>query len=247
MPKKTQIKIHELAQFMRYVLGHRPDEFGLLPNTEGFVSYKELLWAFHEEPGWRYVRKGHINEVLLGYNRALFQAQEGAIRALDRRWHLDLENPAQNLPNILFVGVRKRAYPTVMEKGLHATQGRHILLSPDRDMAMRIGRRREQKPVLLEISSRSIAEAGIALNHFGNLFIAKQVPAGAIIGPPVPKKNMEAVQKKERAIPKKRPDFEAGTFILDVKRNTDPSIHAKGKKRKGWKEEARKMRRGKRC
>ena len=39
----------------------------------------------------------------------------------------------------------------------------------------------------------------------------------------------------------KMPDFEAGTFVLDVKR--DPSRRGKGKKRKGWKEDARKQRR----
>lgn len=246
MPKKTQMKTHNLARFMLYVLGHRPDEFGLVPDKEGFVAYKELLWAFHEEPGWGYMRKGHINEVLLGRDRTLFQAREDTIRALDRHWHIDLENPAQSLPSILFVGVRRRAHSNVMEKGLAAAQGRHLVLSPDRDMAMRIGRRRDQKPVLLEISTRSVSEAGIALNPFGNLFIANEVPAEAITGPPVPKKDIEATQKKVRDIPDKRPDFETGTFVLDVNRDPDPSRHTRGKKRKGWKEEARKIRRGKR-
>jgi putative RNA 2'-phosphotransferase len=246
MPKKTQIKIRSLARFMLYVLGHRPDEFGLLPDEEGFVPYKELLWILHEEPGWGYVRKGHINEVLLGPDRNLFEAREDTIRALDRRWHFDLENPAQSLPSTLFVGVRRRAHSNVIEKGLAAAQGKHIVLSPDRDMATRIGRRRDQKPVLLEISTRSVSEAGIALNPFGDLFIANQVPADAMTGPPVPKKDMETTQKREKAIPDKRPDFGAGTFVLDVKRDPDPSRHPKGKKRKGWKEEARRTRRGKR-
>jgi putative RNA 2'-phosphotransferase len=192
------------------------------------------------------VRKGHINEILLGPDRDLFQAQEDMIRALDRRWHFDLENPAQSLPNILFVGIRRRAHSNVMEKGLVAPQGRYMVLSPDRDMATRIGRRRDQKPVLLEISARSVSEAGFAINSFGDLFIADQVPAEAIVGPPVPKKDMETTQKKEKAVPDKRPDFGTGTFVLDVKRDPDPSRHPKGKKRKGWKEEARKTRRGKR-
>jgi putative RNA 2'-phosphotransferase len=133
-----------------------------------------------------------------------------------------------------------------MEKGLASAQERHIVLSPDRDMAMRIGRRRDQKPVLLEISTRSVSTAGIALKPFGDLFIANQVPAEAMTGPPVPKKDMEATQKKEKAIPDKKPDFEPGTFVLDMNRDPDPSRHPKGKKRKGWKEAARKMRRGKR-
>lgn len=246
MPKKTQMKTHNLAQFMLYVLGHRPDEFGLLPDEEGFIPYKELLWALHEEPGWGYVRKGHINEVLLSPDGHRFKAREDMIRALDRRWHFDLESPAKNLPTTLFVGVRRRAHRNVMEKGLASAHGKYIVLSPDRDMAMRIGRRRDQKPVLLEISTRSVSEAGIAPKPFGDLFIANQVPAEAMTGPPAPKKDPEATQKKEKTIPDRRPDFESGTFVLDVKRDPDPSRYPKGKKRKGWKEAARKIRREKR-
>jgi putative RNA 2'-phosphotransferase len=133
-----------------------------------------------------------------------------------------------------------------MEKGLADSRGRDIVLSPDRDMAMRIGRRRDQKPVLLEISTRSLKKAGVTINPFGDLFIVNQIPAGAIMGPPVPKKDIETGKKKKKDIPDMKPAFEPGTFVLDVNRDPDPSRHPKGKKRKGWKEEARKTRRGKR-
>jgi putative RNA 2'-phosphotransferase len=192
------------------------------------------------------VQKGHINEVLLSNDRSLFHTQKDKIRALDRRWHLDLENPAQGLPTILFVGVRRRAHSVVMEKGLKGTQGKHVVLSPNQDMATRIGRRRDQKPVLLEISTHSILKAGVALYPFGNLFLADHVPAEAVNGPPLPKKDMEAARKKERRIPDKSLDSEIGTFVLDANRDPDLSRRSKGKKQKGWKENARKTRRKKR-
>jgi putative RNA 2'-phosphotransferase len=37
-----------------------------------------------------------------------------------------------------------------------------------------------------------------------------------------------------------------GSFILDISRDPDPYRRAKGRKRKGWKETSRKLRRGKR-
>jgi putative RNA 2'-phosphotransferase len=245
MSKRSQIKAHGLARFMFYVLGHRPDEFGLVPDKEGFVTYKELLWACHEEPGWGYVQKGHINEVLMSNDRSLFHTQEDKIRALDRRWHLDLENPAQGLPATLFVGVRRRAHSVVMEKGLKGTQGKHVVLSPDQAMATRIGRRRDQKPVLLEISTHSISKQRIVLYPFGNLFLADHVPPEAINGPPVPKKDVEAVQKKERKTPDKSLVSEIGTFVLDANRDPDLFRRSKGRKPRGWKESARRIRRGK--
>ena len=73
MTKKSQIKIESLSRFMVYVLGHHPDEFGLVPDLDGFIKIKELLWAIHEEEGWRYVRQSHIREVLLSKERILFE------------------------------------------------------------------------------------------------------------------------------------------------------------------------------
>ncbi len=228
---------------MLYILAHKPHEFGLVPDAEGFVTYKEFLWAVHEEPGWGYVRRGHINEVLLGNDRALFQPNENGIRALERSWHLDLKNPSKSPPKILFTAVRRRAHPVVMEKGLAATGGKYIVLSSDRDMAERIGRRRDQRPVVLEIAASTAREAGVLFYAFGHLFLTDQVPARFLKGPPISKKDGKIPERKRE---EKGADFEAGTFVLDLKRDPDPSRRVRGKKQKGWKEEARKIRRRKR-
>ena len=233
---------------MAYILGHRPDEFGLVPDIEGFITYKELLWAIHEEPGWGYVRQGHINEVLMGKERDLFQPEDKRIRALDRRWHLDLDNPTLSSPKILFTAIRRKAHPFVMEKGLKSTEGRHIILSSDRDMAKRIGHRRDQNPVLLEIMAASAQEEEIFFYPFGHLFLATDIPARFISGPPVSKEVLvtqwTTETKKDHFMP--RPiDFSPGTFLLDMNKDPDPFRRAKGKKPKGWKESARRMRRKK--
>ncbi len=228
---------------MVYVLGHRPDEFGLIPDLTGYVTYKELLWAIHEEPGWGYVRQGHINEVLLGKDRNLFQSEENQIRALDRRWHLELENTSQSLPKILYIEVRRKAHPHVMEKGLSSNLEKYLILSSDRDMAHRIGRRRDQEPVLLEIMASAAQKEGILFYSFGDLFLTYQIPARFISGPPVSKEDIKPSAQEAGKGQKKRPDFEAGTFVLDINRDPDSHRRLKGKKRRGWKEETRKIRR----
>ncbi|MGD2127326.1 MAG: hypothetical protein PVG99_14695, partial [Desulfobacteraceae bacterium] len=236
-----------LSRLMIYILGHRPDEFGLVPDEDGSVTYKQLLRAIHEEPGWSYVRQGHINEVLIGKDRSLFQWEEDRIKVLERRWQLDPENPALSLPKVLYIAVRRRAHAHVMEKGLISET--YLVLSPVQDMAMRIGRRRDPKPVLLEVITAPALEQGVSFYPFGELFLTHEIPAGLISGPPVPKEAREArasgEAKKEKA-KQKQPDLSAGTFTLDAQRDTDLQRRSKGKKRRGWKEEARKLRRRKR-
>jgi putative RNA 2'-phosphotransferase len=243
VPKKNKIRTDNLGRLMAYILGHRPDEFGLVPDAEGFVTYKEFLWALHEESGWGYVREGHIHEVLLGRDRALFQSEDKRIRALERRWSLDLENPSRVLPKILLCAIRRKSHPVVMEKGLRSIEDRHHILTPDRDMAMRIGRRRDQRPVVLEVMADAAEKKGTLFYPFGNLFLTTEIPAIFISGPPVSKEVIKAPKERPEQKEERPPDFEAGTFALDPTRDPDKSRRTRGKKTKGWKEEARKQRR----
>jgi putative RNA 2'-phosphotransferase len=197
----------------------------------------------HEEPGWGYVREGHIREVLIGKDRALFVWEEDRLGAVDKRWPLDLQTPSENTPKILFVAVRRKAHVHVMEKGL--LSDRPLVLSPERDMALRIGRRRDQKPIMLEVMTGPAQKQGVFFYAFGDLYLAKEIPAEFISGPPVPEEIREPQPlKKEKTVP--QPSIlSGGTFVLDIQRDPDVSRRRTGRKPRGWKEDSRKMRRNK--
>ena len=243
MPKKNRIKTDDLGHFMAYILGHKPYEFGLVPDSEGFISYKELLWAIHEEPGWGYVRQRHINEVLLGKHRILFQSEDKRIRAIERRWNHNFEIPAQSLPKILFLGIRRSAHPFVMEKGLCAIGGTYYALSPERKMAERMGKRRDQKPVLLEITADVARKGGVLFYPFGNLFLTSEISVRYIAGPLVTKDVVKGSEAKSKKKKEPLPNFQAGTFALDLNRDVATSHKSRGRMKKGWKEETRMRRR----
>lgn len=213
------------------------------------MGYKELLQAIHEEPEWRYVRQSHINEVLLGRDRGLFQADDKGIRVLKRNWRLDLEHPSETKSSILFTPVRRKAHPVAMEKGLKSSEGKNIVLSPGKDMALRIGTRRDQRPVLLEVLAAGAESEGISFYSFGELFLCHDIPSKFISGPPISQEDLEKRKKPEEkkgTITPRPSHFAPGTFLLDVSRDPDISRRPKAKRRKGWKEEARNMRRRKR-
>ena len=226
-------------------MGYRPDEFGLIPDDEGFVRYKDLLQALHEENGWRHVRRSHINEMLMGRDRALFEVENDRIRSRERHWVLNACDDLA-LPGLLYAPVRRRAHRVAMERGLTAEPKSYLALSPDRKMALRMGRRRDQHPVLLEIPAAAAGNKGVFIFPFGDLFLAPEIPAHFVAGP-LPSKDLVEIEEpkvskkqKPRAGPK---TATPGSFILDPQRDPDPSRKSRGKKRKGWKEESRKMRR----
>jgi len=228
---------------MTYILGHNPDEFGLVPNEEGFIALKELLWALHEESDWSYVRQGNINEVLLSEDRTSFEVKDKSIRSSIRNWQLNLDLPVEEIPPILYVPIRRKAHYTALDRGLNVAEGNPYVLSPHRDMAEMIGKRRDKKPVILEIMAGMAKEEGILFYSFGKLFLTMEIFPKYMAGPPVPK---DTLKQREEKTPKKQgisADFNAGAFILDSTRDPDGNRRRKGKKKKGWKEESKAMRR----
>lgn len=235
--------MQELSRMMVYILGHSPCEFGLVPDINGYVPFRELMRAMHEEPGWSHVSQGGINEVLMSDERHLFEVKENSIRAVSRNWVLDMDLPADHVPPLLYAPVRGRAHYTVIDRGLINRGDSTYVLSPDRLMAERIGRRKDNKPVIIEIMAGRARDEGVFFCSFGGLFLVREVPPGYIAGPPVPKdiiKKREAKPRKKKDTPG---DFGAGTFTLDITGDPDIARRKKGKTKKGWREELRGKRR----
>ena len=134
-----------------------------------------------------------------------------------------------------------------MERGLRPRGEGRVVLSPDQEMALRIGKRRDQEPVLLEVMAVAAGDDGLLFYAFGDLFLSDNISPRFISGPPVSKDLLEThgdkEAKKEKSTPE-RFDSAPGTFTLEMERDPDLYRRAKGKKRrKGWKDEVRKVRR----
>jgi len=242
MANKHTRKVDSLSRLMNYMLGKRPDEFGLVPNANGYVPVKELLKAIREEPGSGYVRESHVREVLLHDTDAVFEMSGRNIRSRNRSFApVEKERHCEPPSKTLFKGVKRKAYPFILKAGLLRGSQEHIVLTADKDLAIRIAHRSEQNPIMLEIRAGAAHENGIAFYPFGHsLYLADEVPVQFISGPPLPKERQ----------PKEEPQREAkeiatGSFILTPERDPDPKRRAKTKKRLGWKEEAKHRRRQK--
>jgi len=244
MSKKDVYRLESLKRLMLYILGRRPDEFGLLPDKDGFIKKKELIQVLHEE-GFGFAREGHINEIMMHDGRDLFELTEDnkRIRAKEIEWDVELQNSVLNVPKILYTCVRRRAYPFVLEKGLFSFDESYIILSESEEMAIRIGSRRDQKPVLLEIRAQEAIDHGSIFFRFGILYLSKWIPNQFISGPPMEEEYKSKKKEKEREKKDKvKEAFEAGTFHLKPEKKEKGK---KGRKKKGWKEEVRKARKKK--
>jgi putative RNA 2'-phosphotransferase len=232
-----------LSKLLVYILQHRPDEFGLVLDEDGFISLKELQQAITEEEGWSYVRRSHIIEAVYAGDRQRFELKDDKIRhALLDSIHYEPASP----PQILYQGTRRRAYPHILQQGL-APLGRHyVILATSPELARRMGRRRDPDPLVVEIRAQSASEKGVIFYQANPLiYLATHIPPAYIMGPPpsteLPEKRPSDKKPPEKKMPEHERDL-PGSILLNLR--LEP-LHGE-EKGKGWKEHSRRNRRSQR-
>ncbi|MGQ9655938.1 MAG: RNA 2'-phosphotransferase, partial [Thermodesulfobacteriota bacterium] len=165
-------ELTHFAKSLWYVLGIRPDEFGLVPDLEGFVETKLLLQALREEPEWSFLNRGHLAELIHSPEGTRFEFQVDRVRA---------KNPMISMvpeatgcpPRRLFHAVRRRAHPVVLQHGMRPNKGPWVVMALTPEMALRIGKRRDPDPVVLEVKAEEASKRGVRFYATqGILFLA---------------------------------------------------------------------------
>lgn len=182
---------------MSYILRHHPDEFGLVLDQEGFVSLKELHQAIIEEKDWSFVRISHIKDIVNFSDKKRFETKGDKIRAsYGHSLAVQLDYQSVIPPKFLYHATTRKAYPHILEKGLLPMGRQYVHLTIDKELSLRIGKRRDKKPVLLEIQAKRAAEAGIEFYCPNELiYLVKTLPPQYISGPPLHKIQIKIPQK----------------------------------------------------
>jgi hypothetical protein len=126
-------------------------------------------------------------------------------------------------PRLLYFAARRKAYPVILEHGLRPGGRPYVPLATTEDLALRIGKRRDPKPILLTVLAAQAHDSGI-----------RETPQPRKISRPTP----SPVQKPE--IPEM-----AGSFLLDSARDPDLLRRQRSKQKKDRKRQISQERRRK--
>lgn len=230
----------QLTKIIDYILSRRPDEFGLVADADGFFKIKELIKALTEEDGFRYVRRSHLDEILITLPDPSFEIDDKLIRSKVRD-RLPQRRVAPDTPKLLYTCVRQKAYPHVSIKGIRPTGFSHIVLSSDLDMAVRIGRRFDREPVVLHVNVQQSEIQGVVFLQAGEaLYLADYIPQGCFSGPALPKeKPVSKSANKKEVLPEPQT---AGTFFIEMDASGHP-VSAASRRGRSAKSDRKKMKR----
>jgi putative RNA 2'-phosphotransferase len=224
--KQLGTRLENLQKTLYYMIGRKPDEFGLVPDEKGFFSLKEVFQVLSEEKIT--ATYNDINELIA--KGAKLELDGNKIRSKEVYFSIEPLGPAQ-LPKTVFTFVRKRAHEAAFEGGLNGPN-KMIPLFLNRETANKIGSRRTKDPVIIEVSSSIMKEKGIRPYLLGEMILVERIPKEAIMGPRPEPKELPPKPKEQKGPKETLP----GSFPLK------PLEHKRGKKPKTWKESIRRTR-----
>jgi putative RNA 2'-phosphotransferase len=236
---KTHNTLRQFSKFLSYILGRCPFEFGLVPDEGGFVPIPVLLKAINEEKEWKHIRTADFHELLLREPEPPVQIAGNRIRSVDPN-HLPKHTVSVDPSKLLYVCVRQKAHAHVLEKGISPSTSSRVILSSDKEMALRIGRRYDLKAVLLSVYCDKCREQGILFYHVGGtLFTAEHIPPRCFTRPALALERETKIQATDPVAQQpKRP----GSFILEIQKENPILPKVKGRKKEiPWKKNRKRL------
>jgi putative RNA 2'-phosphotransferase len=204
--------LKNLHKFLIYVLGYKPYEFGLVPDEKGFVKIKELIKAFNEDENAPHLQLKNIKDILLMLDKPEIEVKDNLIRAKCKNFSI---SKCKNPPKILYTCIRTKAIRYVIEKGISPFDNKYVILSSAKEMAYRIGKRKDISPALLAINTKQAIDKNFFFYHLGDsIYLTEFIPIETFTAPP-------AHREREKPAPniKKQKEKTPGAFILDLEKD----------------------------
>jgi putative RNA 2'-phosphotransferase len=175
MPSRTRV-----SKLMAYILRHSPEEFGLKPDSRGFVPLKELVNALRSV--YPDVTEEFVREIVARDAKGRYEIRDGKIRArYGHSFPVELNHEEDNEARILYHGTPRRNFKRILKEGLKPMKRQFVHLTTSREEAIETGRRHGRDVVLLVIDADCLRKRGLRIYKAGkNVRIVERVPPECI-------------------------------------------------------------------
>ena len=166
-----------LSKTLSYLLRHKPEQFGLQLDAQGWCEVEALLAAFAAQG--TPLTRATLQEVVEKNDKQRFAFSDDGARIRASQGHslaVELDYTPQLPPEQLFHGTADRFLPAILQEGLQKRQRHHVHLSADADTATRVGQR-HGKPVVLVVEAGAMQAAGYVFFRSANgVWLTEEVP-----------------------------------------------------------------------
>jgi len=166
-----------ISKLLALILRHRPDQFGVVVDAEGYADLREVLAAVRTRIGSATAEDLVAAVQSIEPEKRRYSIEEGEIRAnyghslADRIQHQTGVPPAT-----LWHGTPQHAVLRILQEGLLPMRRQYVHLTTSKDLAMRIGAR-HGAPRLLRVDAAQAHTAGVIFYRANEAFwLADHIP-----------------------------------------------------------------------
>jgi len=165
----------KVSKYVSYLLRHNPEDLEM--DDEGFVELDKLLYKLRSR--FPTIDRKLLVEMVGLCERRRFEIVGDKIRALyghtiDVHVHLKEDTQVERL----YHGTAPEAAKQILEKGLQPMRRRWVHLSPTLEIALQVGKRRTNSPVVLVIDANEARSRGVKFfRATDKVYVCKSVPA----------------------------------------------------------------------
>ena len=169
------VPLDRLSRFLSFLLRHRPPDYPLGFDRQGFVSWS----ALKEQVEGRFpdATEEEIRAVIRGSDKKRFELRDDKVRATyGHSFPVDLGVESVEPPARRYHGTARELAQMVLREGLKPRGRTYVHLSASLDEAVAVGQRRDPSPAILVIDARAAHSSGIHFYASGPLYLAEEIP-----------------------------------------------------------------------
>jgi len=171
----TTQEIRRISKFLSLILRHKPEKIGLTLDKNGWAEVSDIL----EKSNLKFTMET-LEEVVSTNDKQRFSFNEDKTKIRANQGHslktIDLELAPQIPPAFLYHGTVLKFLQNIKLDGLKKMSRQHVHLSPDRQTATIVGKRRGA-PLILSIRSGQMHADGYPFYLSKNgVWLADHVP-----------------------------------------------------------------------
>ncbi len=173
----------KLSKEISYVLRHNPTKYNLDMDEFGYVKINELLNGLNDSGQFKeIITLKDLKEVIKVCDKERFKIDDDKIKALyGHTIPLKIKMEEVIPPDILYHGTTKKALDNILNKGLDKRKRQYVHLAKEKEVAYRVGKRRDEEPVILKIAAKKAYLDGIIFYYGGDdIYLAEYVPTNYI-------------------------------------------------------------------
>jgi putative RNA 2'-phosphotransferase len=165
-----------LSRFLTFLLRHKPKDYPLNIDREGFAPWQEVVDMVQER--FYDVTEEQIRSLITGAEKKRFEIHGDKVRATyGHSFPVDLGTAEATPPAQLYFGAARDLAQSMLRSGLKPRDRQYVHLSVSAAEAESVARRHDPAPAILVVDAQAAHAEGVRFFESGPLFLVEQVPA----------------------------------------------------------------------